>query len=103
MSPNRLSTKPDGTNSLIGKDTHDIIMNSHFSQNTEPKLTSYQNHITILCKDLHYLFKTRLSLDKIKLALNSFKDKKTPGPDGMNPIIFKHFPQSLRKLLPTHL
>ena len=91
--------KPDGRNSLVGKGTQGIIMNSQFPQNIEPKLTSYQNHITIFRKDLHYFFKTWLSLDKIKLALNSFKDKKTPGPDGMKPIIFKHFPESILKLL----
>ena len=70
--------KPNGTNSLTGKDTHDIILNTHFPQYTEPKTTSYQSDITILCKDLHYPIKTWLSLDKLKLALNSFRDKKTP-------------------------
>ena len=91
--------KPDGTHSLIGKDTHDIIMNSHFPQNTELKSTSYQNHLTVLSSDLTYLYDTWLSLNKIKLALNSFKDKKTPGPDGMKPIIFKHLPENTLKSL----
>ena len=60
ISPQRGSViKPDGTNSLMGKDTHDIIVNTHFPQNTEPKLTLYQNQITVLPEDLHCLFETK--------------------------------------------
>ena len=91
--------KPDGSNSLIGKDTHDTIMNTHFPKNTASKPTLYQKHIKIQTEDLVYLFDSWLSLDKIKLALNSFKDKKSPGPDGMKPIIFMHFPLSLLQTL----
>ena len=91
--------KPDCSNSLIGKDTHDIIMNTHFPQNTASKPTLYQKHSKIQTADLVYLFDSWLSIDKIKLALNIFKDKKNPGPDGMKPIIFKHFPVSLISLL----
>ena len=29
--------KPDGSNSLIGKDTHDIILNTHFPKHTDIK------------------------------------------------------------------
>ena len=35
-------TKIDGTNSLIGKDTHDIIMNTHFPYHTDRKNTVYK-------------------------------------------------------------
>ena len=84
--------KPDGSHSLIGKDTHDIIMHTHFPQCTDRKPTTYNNQLSISTTELQYIFDAWLSMDKIKLALNSFKDKKTPGPDGMKPIVFKHFP-----------
>ena len=69
--------KPDGSHSLIGKDTHDIIMASHFPQITEQKQTSYQNQKTVPQAELSYLYANWLSVDRINLALNCFKDKKT--------------------------
>ena len=74
-------------------------MASHFPQITEHKQTSYQNQITTSQAEISSLYESWLSIDKIKLALNCFKDKKTPGPDGMKPIIFKHFPDNLVKTL----
>ena len=88
-------TKIDGTNSLIGKDTHDSIMKAHFPYHTELKSTVYQKDKSISTAELEQKFKSWLSLDRIKLALNSFKDKKTPGPDGMKPIVFKYFSKNI--------
>ena len=69
-------------------------MGTHYPQNTESKQTIFQNQVKIDCAELPGLYETWLSDDKTKLALNSFKDKKTPGPDGIKPIVFKHFPDS---------
>ena len=68
--------KPDGSNSLIGKDTHDVIINTHFPQHSPCKQTRYNNDIKLPYTNIHPLFTTWLSNDKISLALNSFKDKK---------------------------
>ena len=68
--------KPDGSTSLIGKDTHDAIMATHFPQYSELKTTSYNKHISVLHTDLDTLFNDWLSTDRIIIALNSFKDKK---------------------------
>ena len=45
--------KPDGSNSLIGRGTHDIIMNTHFPQNSKLRDTVYQNQRSVLCSDLN--------------------------------------------------
>ena len=74
-------------------------MSTHYPQNTESKPTVFQNQLKIGLSDLQNLYETWLSTDKIRLALNSFKDKKTPGPDGMKPIVFKHFPENIIKNL----
>ena len=74
-------------------------MQTHFPQCTEPKQTKYINQLSINTSDLNYTFDSWLSTDKVKLALTSFKDKKTPGPDGMKPIVFKYFPDSTIKQL----
>ena len=84
--------KPDGSTSLIGKDTHDTVMDTHFPRNTDIRPTAYQKQLTIATEELEIYFGKWLSIDRIKLALGSFKDKKTPGPDGMKPIVFKYFP-----------
>ena len=73
--------KPDGSTSLIGKETHDIIMSTHFPQHQDLKATSYQKQKVLPSADLSFLFDSWLSIDRIKLALLSFKDKKSPGPD----------------------
>ena len=91
--------KPDGSTSLIGKETHDIIMSTHFPQYQDLKATSYQKQKVIPSADLSFLFESWLSNDRIQLALLSFKDKKSPGPDGMKPVIFKHFPLNIIKQL----
>ena len=78
-----------------GKDTHDVIINTHFPQHSPCKQTRYNNGIKLPYTNIHPLFTTWLSNDKISLALNSFKDKKSPGPDGMKPIVFKHFPDNV--------
>ena len=73
--------KADGSNSLIGKDTHDVIISTHFPQHCPLKQTSFKNEMKLPFASIHPLFTTWISQDKIKLALNSFKDKKSPGPD----------------------
>ena len=78
-------------------------MDTHYPQNTESKPTVFQNQLKIELSDLQYLYETWLSTDKIRLALNSFKDKKTPGPDGMKPIVFKHFSNNILLQLQTNL
>ena len=93
--------KPDGSNSLIGKDTHDIILATHFPQHSPLKQTRFNNDLKLPYTSIHPLFTTWLSNDKIKLALNSFKDKKSPGPDGIKPVIFKHFPENIISYLQT--
>ena len=70
-------------------------MSTHFPTYTEIKNTEYKETITTSSSDLNLLYSSWLSSDKIKLALNSFKDKKTPGPGGMKPMIFKHFPDNI--------
>ena len=67
-------------------------MDTHFPQNTDIRPTAYQKQLTIATEELEIYFGKWLSIDRIKLALGSFKDKKTPGPDGMKPIVFKYFP-----------
>ena len=62
--------KPDGSNSLIGKDTHDIIIGAHFPQHSPHKKTIFRNDIKIPYTCIHPLFTTWLSNDKINLALN---------------------------------
>ena len=45
------------------------------------------------------LFTEWISVEKVKEALRAFDSKKSPGPDGLKPILFKHLPPNFVDLI----
>ena len=87
---NKINTfiKDNGGSTNPGQETLDTLINTHFPQATEKikKKYSSQNSFSrsyILSKNEDWI-----SIDLIREAMAIFQSKKSPGPDGIKPIIF---------------
>ena len=92
---NKINTfiKDDGGSTNPGQETLDTLINTHFPQATEKikKKYSSQNSFSrsyILSKNEDWI-----SIDLIREAMAIFQSKKSPGPDGIKPIIFEYLPE----------
>ena len=89
MSKLNTFTKANGMPTLPGKETADFLLNQHFPSATAPSNVRY-THKAIESAVLANRYEEWLSKDKIISALDEFESKKSPGPDGLKPIIFKY-------------
>ena len=83
----------DGTNTEVGQETFNELMNSHYPSHTHAKGTQYTNKSTSL-NALASQHNEWINTGRVSKALCSFQAKKSPGPDGIKPIIFPYFPVS---------
>ena len=89
-------TKSDGTMTEPGKETLDLLFATHFPASTPLRGVSHESidppnrgssSEYIQQKYCHWLNETLLSK-----AMKKFSKKKSPGPDGVKPIVFDHLP-----------
>ena len=90
---------PDGTATDPGKETIDLLTSTHFPAATELRRIKYNNHRNCLTEALYNKYGDWISTDKIKRALAGFEKKKSPGPDGVKPLVFEHLPANFLKTL----
>ena len=90
--------KPDKTFTNPGKETLDFLLESHFPSLTEIKETTYTD-IAITATDLKNPKVNFINTIASEVVFDSFKSKKSPGPDGLKPIVFKHLPHNCLKTL----
>ena len=86
--------KPDCTITQPGRDTLHHLTNMHFGEATQHQATVYDGnkHITL---DKVNDWKTNwISVSKLELAINQFKNKKYPGPDGLSTLVLKNLPSA---------
>ena len=81
-------TKPDGTTTEPGQDTLEYLLRAHFPSITEIKPTEYTELKIQTCEIMKREIQWIL-IDKIGQVFNKFKSKKSPGPDGLQPLILK--------------
>ena len=86
--------KDDGTNTEVGKETFDELMSKHYPSHTAAKYPNYNNGKVMKLTDLMGLYNDWINKDRLSKALTRFKAKKSPGPDGIKPIIFPFIPSS---------
>ena len=85
--------KQDGSITDPGKETIKHLAATHFSQAAELKKTTYNNKV--IAKDEVYAWDPDwVTIGKLELALHQFKSKKSPGPDGLKPVLLQHLPLS---------
>ena len=90
--------KGDGEITLPGAETGEFLMRHHFPNATEQKWVVY-NHEKIETENVKELFSNWINMEKLKSSLQGFDNKKSPGPDGLKPVIFQHLPDNVLNFL----
>ena len=84
--------KDNGTNTEVGKETFDELMSKHYPSHTAAKNPIHDNSKAIKLTELMGRYNDWINKDRVSKALTGFKAKKSPGPDGIKPIIFPFIP-----------
>ena len=98
---NRLGVleKPDGTSTNPGRDTLEFLMQSHFPSITPPKPIEHKN-TKISTAAINSTDIVGFDMDKLDEVIQTFKNKKAAGPDGLKPLVLKELPRNkLEELL----
>ena len=85
-------SREDGTTTNPGKETIELLTETHFPAATNRLRVSYNNRKNCLTSSLEDKYKEWINPRKINQALAGFEKKKSPGPDGIKPLIFEHLP-----------
>ena len=85
--------KSDGTSTDPGKETITLLTQTHFPAATDARHVSYNNRRNCLTLALEDKYTDWITSYKIKQALGGFEKKKSPGPDGIKPLVFEHLPE----------
>ena len=93
---NAVSTfkKVDGGSTMPGVETIDHLINAHFPMNKKPISTRYK-HIKVPSYEIEGRFVSWINDDVVQEALLKFEHKKSPGPDGIKPVIFQFLPKNI--------
>ena len=92
-------TRPDGSSTDPGAETIDLLTETHFPAATDTKHVTYNNRRNLSVEEIQCKYKDWIDKQKIKSALAGFEKKKSPGPDGIKPLIFEHLPDELITVL----
>ena len=85
--------KPDGSITAPGIDTIQHLADTHFGQSSGLKQTRYTKDI-IMRSSVEEWNPDWMSVGKIAVAIHQFQNKKSPGPDGLRPIVLKNLPKN---------
>ena len=86
-------SREDGTSTDPGKETIDLLTKTHFPAATDLKHVTYNNRRNLPVSDISEKYKDWIDATKIKSALSGFEKKKSPGPDGIKPLVFEKLPE----------
>ena len=87
-------TKADGSTTMPGKETAEHLLHSHFPDRGKISPTKY-NHVMAPSFEIEGRFSTWISKELVEESLLKFEHKKSPGPDGLRPIICQYFPDNI--------
>ena len=91
--------KPDGTATDPGIDTLEFLMKSHFPSITPP-LPVTQKDVKISTATINSTDIEGFDMNKLEEVVQSFKNKKAAGPDGLKPFVLKELSKNkLEELL----
>ena len=81
-----------GRETSPGVDTIKLLYKQHFPSHTPVKETVYSPFKQVNKSSLEHLYRDDITITKIKRAFKGFDTKKSPGPDGLKPIVLQHLP-----------
>ena len=81
--------RDDGSLTDPGKETIDILTKTHFPAASGVRHVTYNNRRNCTTEVLRAKYKSWITNELIVQALGEF-EKKSPGPDGLKPLVFEH-------------
>ena len=102
---NKLYTlqRPDGSMTDPGSETLNLLFQTHFPASTPLRKVDYLQHSMSPSDTSSSFIKSRfdrwITLELLNKAFKKFNKKKSPGPDGIKPIVFEHLPQNFKEHL----
>ena len=95
--------KPDGTMTEPGKETLQLLFQTHFPASTPLRKVQYRSvrfaNVQSQSAEIKDKYENWINLHYLNKAMKQFNKKKSPGPDGLKPIIFDHLPLNIKNLL----
>ena len=82
-----------------GNDTLQHLAETHFTSAEPLKKTVYNDSVSKSQEEIHRWNPKWVNLALIKIALKQFHNKKSPGPDGIKPIVLKYLTDHAYKTL----
>ena len=93
--------KNDGTMTEPGTETLNLLFHTHFPASTPLKKVSYSSarfaEVQSQSKDIKNKYSNWINLPLLNKAMKKFNKKKSPGPDGLKPIVFDHLPLNFKE------
>ena len=90
-----LFCKDDGTYTEPGPESIAFLAKTHFPTASAVTPIQYSSSQNVLSSKPLSLYKEWINESLIRKAFRGFQDKKSPGPDLLKPIVFKHFPPNV--------
>ena len=88
---------PDGRSIAPGEETAHLLLDSHFPHSTRMTYPRYvHNHHPVT--EVEGRNCDIVSDDLVRQAFSEFQSKRTPGPDGLKPIVLMHLPPNIIRL-----
>ena len=91
--------REDGSVTEPGQDTMEYLTSTHFPAATEKKHVTYNNRRNCSSEEIEKKYTDWITMPLLKQALGGFEKKKSPGPDGIKPLVFEHLPDEFLRTL----
>ena len=102
---NKLYTlqKPDGTMTEPGQETLSLLFQTHFPASTPLVKVNHRSarfaEVQSRSVDIDKKYENWINLPALNKAFKKFNKKKSPGPDGIKPVVFEHLPLNFKQHL----
>ena len=93
---NKINTfvKPNGKTTDPGEETLDALITAHFPNAVDKIRKQYTSENKFRKQEIEETNSDWINFTLTKEALASFEKKKSPGPDGIKPVLFEHLPDN---------
>ena len=86
-------THPDGSTTDPGTETIALLTRTHFPAASSAAHVTYNNRRNAATTTIQNKYEDWINDLLIRRALDGFEKKKSPGPDGIKPLVFEHLPR----------
>ena len=92
-------SKNDGTFTELGKNTAEHLVKSHFPNTEEVGEIRYNLDRKSTRMEIEDSNSGWINMDRLTKSFEGFEVKKSPGPDELKPVIFKHLPPNVKEFV----